>query len=130
MSDPPRADIVLIGVPWRSRALLRAQLIEEGFEVLATDAWPTAGRWLLTGIEPWLVIVDLQELANPKTVLSELHTLVKPDRVLVLSGAGTVPPTELQRFGFEVVSRPIAIEAVVAAASRLVEQARAKESYN
>ena len=125
MSDPPRTDIVLIGVPWRSRALLRAQLIEEGFEVLATDAWPTARRWLLTGIEPWLVIVDLQELANPKTVLSELHTLFKPDRVLVLSGAGTVPPTELQRFGFEVVARPIAIDAVIAAASRLVEQARA-----
>jgi len=125
MSDPAHTDIVLIGAPWRSRALLRAQLIEEGFEVLATDAWPTARQWLLSGIEPWLVIIDLQELANPTTVLSELHTLFKPDRVLVLSGAATVPSTELQRFGFEVVSRPIAIDAIVAAASRLVEQARA-----
>src|SRR4029450_1330203 len=121
MSDSARADIVLIGAPWQSRALLRAQLIEEGFEVLATDAWPTARGWLLSGIEPWLVIVDLREVANAKTVLSELHTLLEPDRVLVLSGAATVPPTKLQQFGFEVVARPIAIDAIVATASRLVE---------
>jgi DNA-binding NtrC family response regulator len=119
---------MLIGAPWQTRALLRAQLIEEGWEVLATDAWRTARQWLLSGLEPWLVVVDLQQLADPKMVLRELHTLFTPDRVLVLSGVGTVPSAELHRFGFEVVSRPIAIEAVVAAASRLVEKARAKES--
>src|SRR5262245_27963580 len=35
-----RPDIVLLGAEWPTRALLRAQLAEEGYNVLATDRWP------------------------------------------------------------------------------------------
>ena len=39
-------DIVLLDAEWPSRALLRAQLIEDGFDVLATDTWTTMRRYL------------------------------------------------------------------------------------
>ena len=35
-----QTDIVLLGAERQTRALLRAQLIEEGLDVLATDTWP------------------------------------------------------------------------------------------
>jgi hypothetical protein len=37
MPEPP--DIVLLAGDWQPRALIRAQLIEEGLEVVATNTW-------------------------------------------------------------------------------------------
>ena len=34
---------MLLAPEWPERALLRAQLIEEGYEVVAVDAWPIPG---------------------------------------------------------------------------------------
>ena len=53
MTSAP-ADIVLLATEWQPRALLRAQLIEEGFEVLATDTWTTMRRYLRPGSKPLL----------------------------------------------------------------------------
>jgi DNA-binding response OmpR family regulator len=114
-ADPP--DILLIGAGWRPRALLRAQLIEEGFEVLATDDWSTARRYLRPGRKPRLVIADLQGLPEPDRALSELRVLMKPDRVLVIAAAGTVPNAEIEALGFRVVKRPISIGKIVEAAA-------------
>ena len=110
-----RPDIVLLGVEWRSRALLRAQLIEEGFEVVATDTWPAARLHLRPGIKPKLVIVDLQRLPDPEQVLADLAVLMKPDRVLVLSAIGALPADGIRRFGFHVVERPVPIDRIVEA---------------
>jgi hypothetical protein len=35
----PPPDIVLLAAEWQPRALIRAQLIEEAFEVVATDRY-------------------------------------------------------------------------------------------
>ena len=109
------ADIVLLDVEWPSRALLRAQLIEEGFDVLATDTWATMRRYLRPGSKPHLAIVDLQGLPLPEHVLKELKVLMPPGRVLVLSALGTVDREELDRLGFRHVKRPIVVADVVAA---------------
>jgi DNA-binding response OmpR family regulator len=116
----PRPDIVLLGAEWRARALLRAQLIEEGFDVVATDTWPDARRHLRPGMKPRLVIVDTHELADAQQVLADLRVLMKPDRVLVLSAMSTVPEDEIQRLGFRAVKRPIAIEQIVDAVTRII----------
>jgi hypothetical protein len=118
MRPPP--DIVLLATEWQPRALLRAQLIEEGFEVLATDSWPTMRRSLGPLSKPPLAIVDLQGLPEPDRVLGNLKVLVKPDRVLVLTSIGTVAPDEIQALGFQVVRRPIDIGSLVEAAARIL----------
>ena len=109
------ADIVLLGAEWPSRALLRAQLIEEGFDVLATDTWAKMRRYLLPGSKRQLAIVDLQGLPLPEQVLNDLKVLMPPERVLVLSALGTVAGEELDRLGFRHVKRPIVLADVVAA---------------
>jgi hypothetical protein len=109
-------DIVLLGAEWHPRALIRAQLIEEGFDVVATDSWPMMRRHLRPGSKPRLAIVDLQGLPNPADVLNDLRLLIQPGRVLVLTAIGAVPPGEIERLGFRTLSRPLLISDVVDAA--------------
>jgi hypothetical protein len=118
----PAPDVVLLAAEWQPRALLRAQLIEEGFDVLATDTWTAMRRCLRPGSKPALVIVDLQGLPEPDRVLNDLKVLMKPDRVLVLTALGTVAPNQIHALGFRVVGRPIPIASVVAAAASAIKE--------
>ena len=106
-------DIVYLAPEWQPRALIRAQLIEEGFEVIATRSWPTMRRHLRPGSKPRLAIVDLKDLADPRSVLRDLGVLMKPDRVLVLSASGTIPSSEVEQLGYRVVPRPFMIEDLI-----------------
>jgi hypothetical protein len=117
-------EIVLLGTEWRPRALLRAQLIEEGFDVLATDTWTMLRRHLRPGSKPLLVIVDLQGLPEPEAVLHDLRILMKPDRVIVLTAMGTVAPARIRALGFHPAKRPIRLGSVVAAAARAIGKTR------
>ena len=118
----PAPDIVLLAAEWQPRALLRAQLIEEGFDGLATDTWTTMQRYLRPDSKPALAIVDLQGLPEPDGVLNDLKVLMKPHRVLVLTALGTVAPTQIQALGFRVAGRPIPIGSIVAAAARAIRE--------
>jgi hypothetical protein len=125
MPHRPAPDIVLLGAEWQPRALLRAQLLEEGFDVVATDTWSDMRRQLRPGSKPLLAIVDLNGLPEPDRVLNDLRLLMKPHRVLVLVAMGTVPAAAVERLGFASVSRPVAIKDVVTAAARAIEAAEA-----
>jgi DNA-binding response OmpR family regulator len=102
--DPP--DIVLIGSEWPARALLRAQLIEEGYEIAAADRWPVPQEFLGRDIQPRLVIVDLHGLPDPAKVLTELRTAIGADKVLAIAALGTLTPEELRATGVHVIDRP------------------------
>jgi DNA-binding NtrC family response regulator len=106
--QPP--DIVFLDADWQSRALIRAQLIEEDFEVVATESWTMMRRHLRPGSKPRLAIVDLKDLPEPQEVLRDLQLLMKPERVLVLSAIGTIPRGDIERHGFHVMPRPFMIE--------------------
>ena len=114
MPHPP-PDVVLLATEWQPRALLRAQLIEEGLEVVAADNWTMTRRQLRPESKPLLVIVDLQGLPAPDVVLKDLAILMRPDRVIVLTAIGTVAPAKIGALGFQVVKRPIRLGNVVAA---------------
>lgn len=107
-------DVVLLGAEWKTRALIRAQLIEEGFEVVAADTWPMMRRHLRPGLKPRLAIVDLKDLDEPGRVLRDLAVLMKPEQVLVLAAAATIPASALSRLGFHVLRRPLTVAAIVA----------------
>ena len=119
MDQRPPPDVVLLSVDWRTRVPLRAQLIEDGFDVLAADTWPMMREHLRPGAKPRLVIVDLQGLENPTEVLDGLRVLMKPDHVLVLTALGSVTPEQGGRTGFRILRRPVSIEEVVRAARRV-----------
>ena len=104
---------MLLVTEWQPRALIRAQLIEEGFDVVATNTWPMMRRHLRPGLKPRLAIVDLKSLPNPKDVLGDLRLLLEPHQVLVLTASGTVPVETVESSGFRRLSRPFAIKDVV-----------------
>jgi DNA-binding NtrC family response regulator len=118
VANPP-VDIVILAAEWQPRALIRAQLIEEGFEVAAADTWPMTREHLGPESRVRLAIVDLQGLANPAGVLDELSARIDPHHVLVLTAIGTLDTGELARRGFHMLSRPFGIEDVVRAVSRI-----------
>ena len=95
--------------------MLRAQLIEQGFEVLATDAWSTVRRWLRAVPKPKAVVVDLQDLDRPSDILEDLRILMKPRHVVVITAAATVAAPDIEKLGFHLVKRPATIHDVVAA---------------
>src|SRR5262249_55699304 len=113
----------MLAAEWPERALIRAQLIEEGLEVVRTDTWPMMRRYLRPGIKPPLAFVDLHGLPDPAQVLDDLAVLMKPQRVLVLVAIGTLSAAEIDRRGFHVLSRPVAISAIVQAIKSLHHRA-------
>ena len=108
-----RPDIVFLDADWQSRALIRAQLIEDGFEIVATESWTMMRRHLRPGSKPRLALVDLKDLADPQDVLRDLRVLMKPERVLVLTAIGTIPREDIEHLGYHVMPRPFVIEDLV-----------------
>jgi DNA-binding NtrC family response regulator len=121
-------DVVLLAAEWQPRTLIRAQLLEEGFEVVATDNWSMMRRHLRPGLKPLVAIVDLKGLPEPSAVLNDLHVLMKPERVLVLTSIGTVESAEVERLGFRRVARPVVIRDLVAMVAQLITQRNASHA--
>jgi len=119
--QPP--DIVLIGCGWPERALLRAQLIEEGYNVVALDAWPMPREYRRPGMKPRVLVVDLRELPHPHETLDEVRFVMPADRVLIVTALGTPGKDEVQRLGFRAIERPTTVGEIVAAAARLTRVA-------
>jgi hypothetical protein len=113
-------DVVVLGPEWRERALLSAQLIEEGYEVVATDAWPIPRRFLRSGMKPRVLIVDLHGLPEPREALDEIRGVIPPDRVIVVTALGTINPDEIRTLGFHVICRPTTVGDIVAAAAAIL----------
>jgi len=91
-------------------------LIEDGFEVIATDTWAMMRRHLRPGEKPRLAIVDLHDLPDADTVLRDLRVLMKPDLVVVLVAPGSIGAVEVERLGYRVMRRPVSIDDIVKAA--------------
>ena len=114
---------MLFGAAWPSRALIRAQLIEEGLEVVAVETWTEMRRWLQPGMKPRAAILDLKDVDEPSAVLTDLSALMRPERVLVIAAEGTVPGADIERLGFLVMSRPVSVDALVKGVGRIVRAA-------
>jgi hypothetical protein len=118
--NEPLADILLLGAEWRERALLRAQLIEDGYDVVAIDAWPIPELFRLPAMLPRLLIIDLQGLPNPRETLEEVRRMFPAGRVLVLTALGTVSAADIRRLGLTAIDRPATIGQVAEAVRTLL----------
>lgn len=112
-----RPDVLLIANEWPDRSLVRAELIDAGYDVVAIDSWPIPGE---PGMQPRVMIVDLRGLSDPTTLLRQIPSILPPDRVLVITALGTISADELRRAGYRVISRPVRIGDIVAAAGELI----------
>jgi hypothetical protein len=123
--EPQAPDVIVLGGEWPERAMLRAQLIEEGYEVVALDAWPLPRQYRRAGMKPRAMVVDLRGLEDPRLTLDELRFVVPPERVVVVTALGTLPRRDVERFGFSTVERPATVGEIVSAVSALLAATRA-----
>jgi DNA-binding response OmpR family regulator len=120
MPDATRPDVFLLSAEWPNRALLRAELLEQGYEVAAADTWPMPRLYRQRGMKPRVIVVDLHGLPNPREVLDELRYVIPPDRVLIVSALGTVTHDAVSQLGYHVMTRPVSVGEIVAATSQLL----------
>jgi DNA-binding response OmpR family regulator len=118
-------EILLVSAEWRLRVPVRAQLIEDGFEVDAHEAWEFAELLLRSGARhPRLVIFDASAEDHPTALLGTLARLVPPERVLVLTAPSVLPTADITGLGFpHVLARPFSVGDIVAQAGHLLGRA-------
>jgi hypothetical protein len=126
--NPKPPDVIVIGAEWPERALLRAQLIEEGHEVIAVDTWPIPRLYRRPGMEPRVLLIDLHELPNPRETLDEVRGVLAPERVLVVTALGSLTGKEVRGLGFNVIERPVTIGQIVAATGALLSRPLAEQA--
>jgi hypothetical protein len=114
---PP--DVMLLGPGWPERALLRAQLIAEGYEVVAIDAWPIPRLYRRPGMKPRVMLIDLKGLPHPRETLDEVRFVLPPKRALVVTALGSLTGDEVRALGFNAIERPATIGQIVSATGAL-----------
>ena len=115
---------MLLASEWPERALLRAQLIEQGYEVVAIDRWPIPRLYRRPAMMPQAMIIDLRGLADPRATLDEVRFVMSPDRVIVLMALGTLANDDVRNLGFNVIDRPATVGDIVAAVARVLAATR------
>jgi hypothetical protein len=111
--EQKRPDVMVLDFVWRDRALLRAQLIEEGYEVVALDAWPIPNVYRRPGMGPRVLLIDLHDLPKPRETLDEVRCMLPAERVLVVTALGSLPVEQVRQFRFNVVERPVTVGEIV-----------------
>jgi CheY-like chemotaxis protein len=112
-----RRKVLLAGGDFRPRALILAQLQEEGYDVTATETWDEAELLLRKGaVRPDAVVFDVEGEGQPEAALTTLARLVAPARAVILTSSSGVPAADVGRLGFELVlARPYSVGDVASA---------------
>ncbi len=116
------AQVILIGKEWQARALLRAQLIEEGLEVeacrTASEAFEGSGELL-----PALVVADLTESDDPEAEIEELAKWSRQTHVWIIASRNMITGKSLRGRGFEMILfKPIDVGELVEQIKRRIEE--------
>ena len=107
--------VLVVGHEWKFRALVRAQLREEGFEALGFDSLNDAQEETTgTAPPPALVIFDTTE-TSPKEK-QQMAELAERLPVLVVAAA----QESLGSARLQVLRRPVTVDTVVKEAARIV----------
>jgi DNA-binding response OmpR family regulator len=119
-----RRKILLAGGTWRPRALILAQLKEEGYDVTAAETWDEAELLLRThAVRSDATVFDVEGEGHPEAALATLGRLVGAPRVLVLTSPSQLPAATARSLGFEhVLARPYSVGDVVAAVRTLLAE--------
>ena len=112
----------MLGAGWPERALLRAQLIEEGHDVVALDRWPIPRPYRRPAMRPRVLLVDLHELPRPRETLDAVRLVLPRERVLVVTALGSLTGDEVRALGFNVIERPATVGEIVAETAALLSR--------
>ena len=122
------AQVILIGEDWRSRALLRAQLIEEGLSVEAYELLsealrspPDASIGGASPSPPSLLIADISASVDAAAEVARLAPWSKWIPIWIIASRSAIQEKELRDRGFEaVLFRPVDIGELVERVKRRI----------
>jgi DNA-binding response OmpR family regulator len=117
------AEVVLIGKEWQARALVRAQLIEEGVDVEAfrttREAMESLGELL-----PSLLVADFSESDDLSAEIDELTRWSRQIPIWIVAGRSLIAGKNLHGRGFEMILlRPIDVGELVDQIKHRLEEA-------
>ena len=120
------AQILLVGEDWRTRALLRAQLIEEGLEVEAHESVGAALRDSENAaLLPLLLVAGVSASGDPAADLDQLARWSRKIPVWVIASRSVIDEKSLQGRGFEsVLFRPVDLGKLVEQIKRRVARTK------
>ncbi len=116
--------VYLTGKDWQARALIRAQLLEEGVEVEAfqTPAEALEGPGELL---PDLLVADLTSSENPAADCDTLAQWVKQVPIWIVAARNLIADRSLKGRGFEMIFyKPVDVGELVEQIKRRVEELR------
>jgi CheY-like chemotaxis protein len=101
--------VLIVGRDWQFRALLRAQLIEEGLEVDAYETASAALAPLQAGNElPCMLVADLFASDDPSSEIEQLAAWSARIPIWVMATRNLIAEKRLRGRGFEVILfRPV-----------------------
>ena len=109
------AQILLAGKDWQARALLRAQLLEKGFEVEAHEMVSSALSRLDQGATlPDLFIADISASDDPSADVEALSAWTRKVSTWIIASRTYITEKSLRGHGFEMILlRPIDVGELV-----------------
>jgi CheY-like chemotaxis protein len=116
--------ILLAGKDWQSRALLRAQLLEEGFDVEAHESVSEALATLAPGATlPDLFIADVSASDNPSADVESLSTWTLQVPTWIIASRSYIIEKGLRGHGFEMILlRPVDLGELVEQIKRRLDK--------
>ena len=109
------AKVLLVGKDWRARALLRAQLIEEGASVEAYETVEEALAQLeWSSVLPALLIADMSASDHPSADVESLTIWTKRIPIWIIASHSLTVMGGLEGRGFEtILFRPVDLGALI-----------------
>jgi len=109
------SQIVIAGKDWQSRALLRAQLLDEGFDVEAHETIPEALVTLEPGTGlPDLFIADISASDDPSADVEALSAWSRKVPIWIIASRAYIIEKGLKGHGFEMILlRPVDVNELV-----------------
>jgi len=109
------SQILIAGKDWQARALLRAQLLEEGFEVEAHETIPEALATLEPGANlPDLFIADISASDDPSADVEALSAWHRKVPIWIIASRTYIVEKGLRGHGFEMtLLRPVDVGELV-----------------
>lgn len=107
--------ILIAGKDWQARALLRAQLLEEGFEAEAHEMISEAVAALGTGAKlPNLFIADISASDDPDSDVEALAAWSRKVPIWIIASRAYIVEKGLRGHGFEMtLLRPVDVNELV-----------------
>ena len=109
------SQILIAGKDWQARALVRAQLLEEGFEVEAYETISEALTVLASARRPPdILIADISASNNPSREVEALASWSGRVRIWIIASRGFIIEKGLEGHGFEMILlRPVDVGELV-----------------